>query len=376
MAFDPLQEDCHRLILHTMRRNHVHLTDSAFVGRCMELYEQDPNALIATDQDRSFHLVAQVTTLVDYTIPFTPDDTQAEAQAKQAENMIAEAVSLDPESWDAKRVQAALQSRTNEDYVSFLMENLNAVEEDTARTCASTATAYDREYAGDLARRPYARWLGAAASRQLVAGRYRASLSLAEKCLSFDPADQGDVRYTALLAASKLEYSPEELKRFRGRHSLAFRQPLRPRRRIQMKDTDDAWSLIAELNARYRSFDYDGADTTLKRLIKSYLHAAEALYFQAEFPDGIFARVNVEPGSTDELVLAVSEATPLLQEGLGAPENAGFAAWLANHKLVEEGLDRKLVRSIERQRNLNAGEGPWEGGEGPLAGGFGNWSNQ
>ena len=69
-------------------------------------------------------------------------------------------------------------------------------------------------------------------------------------------------------------------------------------------------------SAAYRAFDYTSAERYLHQLMRVYPGAAEPLYYQAEFPDGIFARVNVVPGSQDELILAISEATPLLQEGI------------------------------------------------------------
>ncbi len=69
------------------------------------------------------------------------------------------------------------------------------------------------------------------------------------------------------------------------------------------------------MSAAWRELDYEGAEHYLRILARSCPHAAEALYFQTEFPDGVYARVNVGVGSTDELVLALSEATPVLQEG-------------------------------------------------------------
>ena len=82
----------------------------------------------------------------------------------------------------------------------------------------------------------------------------------------------------------------------------------------------------------------------IRLLLRTYPHTSQALFYQAEFPDGLYARVNVMPGSQDELILAISEATPLLQEGLGAPENAGFAVWLANHELVQSALDEDVAQ--------------------------------
>ena len=50
-------------------------------------------------------------------------------------------------------------------------------------------------------------------------------------------------------------------------------------------------------------------------------------------------------GSTDELVLALSEATPVLQEGLGAPDNASFAAWVATNDIVRSQIDERILRA-------------------------------
>ena len=38
MAFDPLQEDCHRLVLEALRRDNIPLTDGAAVERLMEQF--------------------------------------------------------------------------------------------------------------------------------------------------------------------------------------------------------------------------------------------------------------------------------------------------------------------------------------------------
>ena len=59
--------------------------------------------------------------------------------------------------------------------------------------------------------------------------------------------------------------------------------------------------------------------------------------------------MNVVPGSEDELILALSEATPLLQEGIGAPDNAGLAVWVATHDLVQGALERSDRRAGARR---------------------------
>ena len=106
----------------------------------------------------------------------------------------------------------------------------------------------------------------------------------------------------------------------------------------------------------YRAFDYHGADRALHMLMRVYPDAAQALFYQAEFPDGIFARVNVVPGSEDELILALSEATPLLQEGYGAPDNACLASWIAMHDAVQEALDQRRAAAPSRSLRPRGGE--------------------
>ena len=105
------------------------------------------------------------------------------------------------------------------------------------------------------------------------------------------------------------------------------------------------------MSAAWRELDYEGAEHYLRILARSCPHAAEALYFQTEFPDGVYARVNVGVGSTDELVLALSEATPVLQEGLGAPDNASFAAWVATNE-----IDERILRAAEQGLPFKGGD--------------------
>ncbi len=52
MAFDPIQEDCHRLVLEALRRDNIPLTDGAAVERLMEQFTRNPAPLIVHDRDR------------------------------------------------------------------------------------------------------------------------------------------------------------------------------------------------------------------------------------------------------------------------------------------------------------------------------------
>lgn len=137
MAFDPIQEDCHRLVLEALRRDNIPLTDGAAVERLMEQFTRNPAPLIVHDRDRAGHLIAKVVEAVDYRIPFIPDDTQAEQEEAAAENMLREAAALDPTNWDAQRMLTALTANSNEEYVQYLVSKCDEVEHDLALKIAS-----------------------------------------------------------------------------------------------------------------------------------------------------------------------------------------------------------------------------------------------
>ena len=358
MAFDPIQEDCHRLVLEALRRDNIPLTDGAAVERLMEQFTRNPAPLIVHDRDRAGHLIAKVVEAVDYRIPFIPDDAQAEQEEAAAENMLREAAALDPANWDAQRMLTALTAE--------LQRGIRAVSGVQVRRGGARSGAQDRLGAGPLRargrRRPYAPPLPALACRPW---RRAPSLAAATACRSkprtaasdFAPNDPAGVRHTAMLAMAKLEYPAEELKRFRSAHSVPYlaNTPLRRRPKDAERDLDP-WTLIALMSAAWRELDYEGAERYLRILARSCPHAAEALYFQTEFPDGVYARVNVGAGSTDELVLALSEATPVLQEGLGAPDNASFAAWVATNDIVRSQIDERILRAAEQGLPFKGGD--------------------
>lgn len=348
MAYDPIQEDCLRLILGTMQREHIYpLENAPFIESCLQSYNHDPASLIKTDRDRSFHLVTLATETIDYRLPFAQDDEAADRVAAEAEAQLREACELDPGNWDARRMLAAVEAESNDLYVGYLLDHRAEVEADYTKMTSAAHNVYEREFANGFGRRPLIRWLAALSARALVAGQYRLALNAAEDCLAFAPDDPADVRLTAMLAMAKLEYRREDLRRFRQKHAASYRSPLPLRRRHHLAEkTQDAWELLSELTIAYHELDFAGATRALRTILQTYPQGAEALYFQAEFPDGVFGRVNVEPGSEDELVLAVSEATPLFQEGLGAPDNAGLAVWIATHELVQEAMQRSAQQQI------------------------------
>ena len=88
MAFDPIQEDCLRLILQSMRREGIFpLDDASFIEHGMEQFRTDPSKLITCDADRSFHLMAKATEILDYRLPFLTDEVQVDRQEMQARKL-------------------------------------------------------------------------------------------------------------------------------------------------------------------------------------------------------------------------------------------------------------------------------------------------
>ena len=66
----------------------------------------------------------------------------------------------------------------------------------------------------------------------------------------------------------------------------------------------------------------------LDTLIASYMNADFALVRQLELYAGVFSRQVVVPQSEDEVILALSEAAPLLQEGADPQNKGSFSAWV------------------------------------------------
>ena len=256
MAFDPIQEDCLRLILELLRREHIYpLDNAAVIERGMTQYQRDPDALVKTDRDRSFHLVAKAAELADYRVPFLTDEDQINKEDDRAEAILREAVELDPKNWDARRMLTAICANSNDEYVSYLLDNRAAVEHDIEKLVESADNPYDEEYAQDLGKRPYLRWLAALSSRALIAGQYKLSLDAARDLLEIAPDDPADVRYTAMLALAKLECDIADLKAFKAEHPRAFAaSPIQSRRPDRSEPRQDAWSLLAQINAFVPSF--------------------------------------------------------------------------------------------------------------------------
>ncbi|MDO4595635.1 MAG: hypothetical protein Q4B30_01495 [Coriobacteriaceae bacterium] len=340
MAFDPIQEDGMYLVLRHLIDGGKDPSSFPDFDRAMHLYSIEPDLLIKDDSQRSFHLTARAAELLDYKIPFMVDADEASRAEEEVENLLREALALDPDNLDARRLNAIMQGASNDAYLNWLIDGTDEIEgmlrdsepADEEDLCASLAS--------DLIARPYVRWLNAIASQALICGQYRLALAYGLRSIKLDAEDPGDVYRTVILAMAKLEYPADEI--------AAYAEANRVRPIIidqsgapQPAPDIDPWKEIALLSAAYKRYDFEGAREPLSRLLDAYPHAAHILFFQTELPEGAFARVRVIPGTDDELMIAISEATPLLQEGLGAPESAAFAAWIANTDMVQRALENE-----------------------------------
>lgn len=347
MAFDPQREDYQRLGLRFAAS--LNGTDAPTATRAFanfgRRFAQDRDSLPQTDEDRAFHLVVMATSVIDYQLPFSAQQ-EAERLIARGHKLLDEALSLDPQCFDAMRMKAAADSVSFDAYHTYLADHADEVR----AGCEARRDDPDGEAGGerarlraDLAMRPYLRWLATEAEQALICGRNRETLRLTHAMLELDPTDAADARFTAALAYAKLEDDA-------GLDALAEQTSTRAHR-----DPDDGWMQLARVALAHKAHDYTRARSVLRVLFDTYPHAAETLIRQNELPDGVFARLAVLPYSEDELILAVSEGTVLLQEGRD-PENRGvLGRWVADECAR---MDPEAARTVmaERQQAEGAGQ--------------------
>ena len=322
MAYDPHREDYQRLGLRYARS--LDGQDPASATRAFasfgRRFAQNRDSLPQTDADRAFHLVVEATTLIDYELPFA-DDQRAEELIEQGHRLLDEAIGLDPHCHDAIRMKSAADSPSFESYYDFLASTADDVRSqcEEARANAHDVSPERALLEADIAMRPYYRWLATQASKAVICGRNREAIRLSETLLELDPHDNSDVRFTCALAYAKLE-DQQGLDLF-----AAHTKPL------VRAGTEDAWMQISRLALAHKRHDMAEARRLLARLVETYPHASEALASQKELPDGVFARLAVAPFSEDELILAVSEGTVLLQEGRDDAGRGVLGTWIVHN---------------------------------------------
>ena len=319
MAFDPHKEDYQRLGLRfarTLSEDDPQAATREFAAFSRR-YALNRDSLPQSDADRAFHLVADAATLIDYQLPFATDE-EAETIIARGHRLLDEALALDPECHDAARMKMSADCLSFESYYDYLRSEAPSVKESCMRRQVQNLEDNSPERArlgASLALRPYLRWLATIASKAVICGRNREALRIIDELLDLDPIDPSDARFTAALAYAKLEDE-------QGLEKLAHHCASR------LSAADGAWMRLSFASLAYRRRDYAAAREHITRIVDTYPYAAPTLAMQRELPDGVFARLAVPPYSEDELVLAVSEATVLLQEGRDAFGRGSFGSWV------------------------------------------------
>lgn len=354
MSHDPKREDFRRLALHSAilggvdNRADLH----ALLAGLGPRYMRDRDTLPQTDADRAFGLVLRATDLIDYRMP-TVGEQESKRLVNLARKHLTEACELDPLCFDAQRMLASSRLTSSDARLQALQD----AQERVLTTCQEQATTWDgqlnhadTDLVWSVAMGPALRWLHAMAEEALVCGRNRLAADLCEKLLALDANDTSDARFTLAIALAKLEDDE-------GMDKLLARYPLYSKGR----PVDDAWVLLAQIALAHARLSLGEMYKLIQKLTKRYPGATRALIQQAELPDGEFARLRVSPYSEDELLIAVSEAALLLQEG-AQPNSLGVLGsiiYAVVSHLDPEGT-RRATAEAESQalRAIQAADGP------------------
>ena len=321
MAFDPQREDYQRMGLRFARSldslspSEAQRAFNSFSRR----FARDRDSLPQSDSDRAFHLVSMAAKLIDYELPFA-DDEEGPNIIERGRSLLDEATSLDPLCFDAIRMKAAADCPSFESFLAYLNDRSEEVRRSCQEQQARALEKGDDERAAleaNIALRPYLRWLSTQAEQALICGRNKQSIEFAQKAFETDLHDSADVRFTAALAYAKIEDEQGLEALAKGRHGLQFAR--RP---------NDAWLQLARIALAHKQRDFGVAEQILDDMTHLYPHVEESLIRQIELPDGVFARLAVKPYSEDELVLAISESTVLLQEGREPNGRGVLGAWI------------------------------------------------
>ena len=322
MAFDPKKEDFDRLFIHHLiETSATEPPNPQQFNSYVAHFSDNPDALIASDEDRAFHLMAQAVEKIDYLLP-TVNESEGKPFVLDGQKLLARACELDPHCFDALRMHQAMACTALEDHFQYLVEQEEEVHQICIEKGAAAAKGVSEEFAEavvELAMRPYYRWLSALATRALISGRNKAAISYGQKLFSLDPTDFGDIRFTLALAYAKLE-DADGLAKLEKQYATVF--PPRP--------PDDAWMMLARMALAFKTNNREYANDLLDKLLAHYKTGALTLFIQRDLPEGEYARLNVEPYSEDELILAVSEAAVLLQEGNDFTGRGIFGRWLGS----------------------------------------------
>lgn len=340
MAHSPMWEDYQRMAYRFVASlPNMSVNDAA---RSLEDFAQrfahERDSLPQTDEERAFHLVAVVADMVDQELPIA-DDERAQQIMLDAPRMLDEALSLDKGCQDAVRMSQTMSQDSFESTLTFLMDRRAEVRErceEDFRKASEHPSLEIRLLGRDLALRPYLRWVSQAATYALVLGHNRQTLTLVDEALKADPGDAVGALFTGVLAYAKLE-DEEGLEAF----------VKSSRRHGALRADDNPWTLMARMAIAYKQRDFTRAASMIDILARNYHHALDALYRRIDLPEGVFARIAVQPYSEDEVTLCIAESLVFLQEGVDAFVTGTMGSWVVEE--VSKRLPNRRVQALKRE---------------------------
>ena len=331
MAFDARNEDWQRVGLRlagTLDPGDPFGSARAIAGFGRR-FSQDHESLPQSDADRAFHLVAQATEALDYELPFATDAAEADRLSAKAGQLLLRARDIDKDCADAARMLQTMKNPSFEALYRFLANGEAEVRRDCerARDEVDATSPEERRLARELAFAPYLRWVAHEASSAMICGRYRKAVELSLRLERLDETGVTDAGLTLALAYAKLEdESALAALTRRGGGVMA-----------------DAWLAMANLATLYHGRRMSEARELVDKILAKWPGAGLTLSRQDELPEGAFARIRVERESEDELILAVSEATVLLQEGRDDQGRGSMGSWLGGLPHVREAAETEAA---------------------------------
>ena len=344
MAINATIEDFQRLGLRHLTETHTtelqssnRFTEARAYANFERRFDRAGDTLARSDSDRAFHLVARATEIIDYRLPFV-EEQKAKELIKEAKQLLTEASSLDPHCFDARRMLAASSCPSFDAYHRYLIDHASEVKqvcEQNARSVAFSENASGK-LARDLAMRPYLRWLAAEATQALICGRYRCCIESSSRLIEADSEQISDAYRTLAFALVKLEDADALNKLIEASGKTI---------------ASDPWLALASLAMSYKLHHLVQASEIRGVILTTWPHAAQALSIQQDLPEGVFARPRLEPLSEDELVVAISEASVLLQEGRDRDGRGALGSWVAHEPQVIQALAQESDRAAFSMRS-------------------------
>jgi tetratricopeptide (TPR) repeat protein len=347
MSMTPRAEDFERLIMRwaAAPQHNGYTSLAASLAAFPERYAANRDALPQNDSDRAFGLVTRACELLNRSVVKAETDEEAQRLTDEAAGYIDEALKLDPQCYDAVRINRYLQRPSRDEMASFLEGRVDEVRAGCLAVAEQNgALPPEGRWSVSPYVRPYLRWVADLANEQLACGRYRLALARAREVLATDENDLVGARHIAAFACVKLEDE-------KALDDLMNDVPFK----------NDAWYMLSECFMAYKGRRLEEATETLHKIVRTFPAAGCTLMYQDELPPGVFGHLEYADGTADELYVAVSEAAVVLDENCGEFSSA-LSGWIADDPVVAEAYASEealaLLQNPSAGPDGQAGAGP------------------